>query len=89
VSSLAIDIDRAARTVELPLQHTFRRCQNEPAQTAHRVGDVLAMAQRIQHGDAEQARKLLTDAIDLWKMSDLPTVTSILEHDRNILMARG
>ncbi|AQH05624.1 hypothetical protein A9R05_42135 (plasmid) [Burkholderia sp. KK1] len=88
VLRLAIEIDRAARNVELPLQHTFRRCQIERPQISHWVVDVLAMAQRLQHGDAERARKMLTDAIDLWKVSDLPTVASIQEHDRDILMAR-
>ncbi|HIH2744992.1 TPA: hypothetical protein ACYLN4_000661 [Burkholderia lata] len=88
VLRLAIEIDRAARNVELPLQDTFRRCQIERPQISHWVVDVLAMAQRLQHGDAERARKMLTDAIDLWKVSDLPTVASIQEHDRDILIAR-
>lgn len=89
VLNLANDIDRAARNVELPLQHTFRRCQIERAQVSHWIVDVLSMAQRLQHGDAARAREMLTHAIDLWRDSDLPSVAPILEHDHYILMARG
>jgi hypothetical protein len=86
---LAIDIDRAARNVELPLQNAFRRCQIARPQTIQWIGEVLAMAQRLQHGDADQARKMLTAAMELWKTCDLPAAVSILEHDPEITMSRG
>jgi hypothetical protein len=88
VLRLAVDIDRAVRNVELPLWNVFRRCQLDRSKACG-IGDVLAMVQRLQHGDARQARKVLTAAIDIWEASDLPTAVAILEHDPELTMARG
>ncbi|WP_321935299.1 hypothetical protein [Paraburkholderia sp. J8-2] len=89
VMRLAFDIDRIARNVEPPLQDALRRCQIAHGQTIRWVGDVFALAQRLQHGDAAEARKVLKAAIDIWEASNLPAAVCILEHDREIMMARG
>jgi len=88
VLRLAMDLDRKVRNVEIPLHDQMRRCQIASPQKTKWISDVLSMAQRLQHGDAEQARKLLADAIELWKTFELPTVVSILDHDPDIVMTR-